>query len=50
MPGGHEAEDLAFAVGEVGWRLALGRYSVDATIGIARRVPGYPGGERRSLA
>ena len=27
-----------------------GRFSADATIGIARRVPGYPGGERRSLA
>ncbi|MDA0136650.1 hypothetical protein [Solirubrobacter deserti] len=27
-----------------------GRYSVDAALGVARRVPGYPGGERRSLA
>lgn len=27
-----------------------GRYSVDATLGLARKLPGYPGSERRSLA
>ena len=55
--------DNGFFVADGGYELVLllgvssiaiaiagaGRYSVDATIGIARRVPGYPGGERRSL-
>ena len=35
---------VAIAIG------GAGRFSVDATLRLAQRVPGYPGGERRSLA
>ena len=48
--GGYELV-LLLGVSSIAIAIAgAGRYSVDATIGIARRVPGYPGGERRSLA
>jgi putative oxidoreductase len=48
--GGYE---LVLVLGAASLAIAIagaGRYSVDATLGLARRVPGYPGGERRSLA
>ena len=48
--GGYE---LVLVLGAASLAIAIagaGRFSVDATLGLARRLPGYPGGERRSLA
>lgn len=48
--GGYE---LVLVLGAASLALAIagaGRFSVDASLGLARRLPGHPGGERRSLA
>ena len=48
--GGYELV-LVLGVASVAIAIAgAGRYSVDASLGLARKLPGYPGGEGRSLA
>lgn len=48
--GGYELV-LLLGVAALGIAIAgAGRFSVDATLRLGRRVPGYPGGERSTLA